>query len=369
MGTISERKRANGTKAYTAQIRIRRDGKVVHTEAQTFDRRPAANAWLKKRETELNAPGVLLRPKGTDITLAQAIERYERETVRDFGRTKLQVLKAIKGAEIAQKKCRDIASHDIVAYGRELGETRTPQTVDNYLSFLSSVFAIAKPAWGVELDAAAMADARKVLKHIGAISKSRQRDRRPSIEELDRLLAHYADRSIRSDLKMPMQDIIIFALFSTRRQEEICRIQWEDLDRPNSRVLVRDMKNPGEKMGNHVWCDLVPEALAVIDRQPMGNGRIFPVNEKSVSASFTRACALLNIKDLHFHDLRHEGISRLFEMGWTIPHVAAVSGHRSWVSLKRYAHIKTRDTDKYQGWQPLRAHQALHAAWTHHADK
>jgi hypothetical protein len=31
---------------------------------------------------------------------------------------------------------------------------------------------------------------------------------------------------------------------------------------------------------------------------------------------------------LHFHDLHHEGVSRLFEMGETIPHVAAVSGHR-----------------------------------------
>jgi integrase len=53
---------------------------------------------------------------------------------------------------------------------------------------------------------------------------------------------------------------------------------------------------------------------------------------------------------LHFHDLRHEGISRLFEAGWDIPHVALVSGHRSWSSLQRYAHIRQRD-DKYAGWR------------------
>jgi integrase len=51
----------------------------------------------------------------------------------------------------------------------------------------------------------------------------------------------------------------------------------------------------------------------------------------------------------HFHDLRHDGISRLFEMGWTIPHVASVSGHRSWQSLKRYTHIR-QNGDKYAGW-------------------
>ena len=46
--------------------------------------------------------------------------------------------------------------------------------------------------------------------------------------------------------------------------------------------------------------------------------------------------------------LRHDGISRLFELGWSIPHVAAVSGRRSWSSLKRYTHIRQRG-DKYTG--------------------
>jgi integrase len=57
-------------------------------------------------------------------------------------------------------------------------------------------------------------------------------------------------------------------------------------------------------------------------------------------------------KRLHFHDLRHEGISRLFEMGRSIPQVAAVSGHRSWQSLQRYSHIR-QTGDKYAGWKWL----------------
>ncbi|MBN9403835.1 MAG: tyrosine-type recombinase/integrase [Burkholderiales bacterium] len=48
------------------------------------------------------------------------------------------------------------------------------------------------------------------------------------------------------------------------------------------------------------------------------------------------------------HDLRHECISWLFERGWNIPHVATVSGHRSWASLKRYTQIR-QVGDKYQG--------------------
>jgi integrase len=61
---------------------------------------------------------------------------------------------------------------------------------------------------------------------------------------------------------------------------------------------------------------------------------------------------MLNIEDLHFHDLRDDGVSRLFEMGLNIPHVAAASGHRSWSSLKRYPHLREAGAgDKYADWK------------------
>lgn len=110
------------------------------------------------------------------------------------------------------------------------------------------------------------------------------------------------------------------------------------------------MKNPGEKMGNDVWCDLTDEAIAIIEAMPRKKDQIFPYNSNTVSTRFTKACQFLEIEDLHFHDLRHEGISRLFEMGWNIPHVAMVSGHRSWNSLKRYTHIR-QTGDKYANWK------------------
>jgi hypothetical protein len=91
-------------------------------------------------------------------------------------------------------------------------------------------------------------------------------------------------------------------------------------------------------------------AQAVVQRQPRTGARIFPASTDAISAAFTRACKVLGISGLHFHDLRHDGVSRLFEMGWTIPHVAAVSGHRSWQSLKRYTHVRQRG-DKYAGWK------------------
>ena len=90
MGSIIERKRKDGTVAYMAQIMIMRDRKIVFRENRTFERRPAANAWLKKREAELAQPGALASVKAAKrtATLADAIDKYVRESIRPIGKTK-----------------------------------------------------------------------------------------------------------------------------------------------------------------------------------------------------------------------------------------------------------------------------------------
>jgi len=238
----------------------------------------------------------------------------------------------------------------VVGFANELIIKVAPSTVGNYLSHLAAVFAVAKPAWAYQLDQTAMKDAFVVAKRLGIASKSRERDRRPSLEELDKIMEYFGERLKRRPSCIPMQKVIGFAIFSTRRLEEIARISWKDLDAEGSRVLVRDMKNPGEKIGNDVWCDLPPEALQIILSMPKRRDEIFPYCGDTIGANFTRACQFLEIIDLHLHDLRHDGISRLFEIGRNIPQVSAVSGHRSWSSLKRYTHLR-QTGDKYAGWK------------------
>lgn len=349
MGTIVERARKGGSIGYTAQIRLRKDGRK-YTETQTFDRKQAAAAWLKKRERELSQPGALETAGQQDPTLAEVIDRYIKESVRDLGKTKQQVLRTIKSLPIAGMKCSEIDSPSIVQMAQTLKVK--PQTVGNYVSHLAAVFAIARPAWNYPLSQQAVNDARVVLQRLGAVSKSVARHRRPTFEELDALLSHFDEIRLRRADSIPMRDVIAFAIFSTRRLEEICRIAWADLDEANSRVLVRDLKHPGQKIGNHVWCDLPPEALRIAQAQPRMEDRVFPYNGDSVSAAFTRACQFLAIEDLHLHDMRHEGTSRLFEMGLSIPHAAAVTGHRSWASLKRYTHLR-HVGDRFANWKWL----------------
>ncbi|MDK3073791.1 site-specific integrase [Sedimentitalea sp. JM2-8] len=347
MGTITKRK--DGSHSYRARVRVMREGSVYH-ETMTFDRRAAASTWMKKRERELARPGAIDALSASDPPLSKAIDRYTQETVKEIGRTKAQVLKSIKTHPIADLPCSTIKSKDIIEFLQSL--TAQPQTVGNYASHLASIFAIARPMWDFQLDDREMRDAITVARRMGIISRSAQRDRRPTLDELDRLLEHFIERRKKVPQAMPMHKVIVFALFSTRRQAEITRLTWDDFEEKHKRVLVRDMKHPGEKLGNDTWVDLPEEAIRIIESMPRRKQEIFPYSPDATTANFTRACKLLGIEDLHFHDLRHEGISRLFEMGWNIPHVAAVSGHRSWVSLKRYAHIRDSG-DKYAKWDGL----------------
>jgi integrase len=120
------------------------------------------------------------------------------------------------------------------------------------------------------------------------------------------------------------------------------------------------MKQPGDKEDNDTYCELTPEAVAIIKTMPRVADEIFPYSTDAISAAFTRACYFTetntenmpDAKRLKFHDMRHEGISRLFEMGRTIPQAASVSGHRSWPSLQRYTHLK-QEGDKCAGWKWL----------------
>jgi len=173
-----------------------------------------------------------------------------------------------------------------------------------------------------------------------------------------------------------MQKITAFAIFSTRRLEEITRIYWIDLDARGSKVLIRGMKNPGEKDWKR--CLVRPPAGGAPNHRLDAKGldrRDFSLQHGCDRGGLHATCQFLGIMNLHFHDLRHDGVSRLFETGLTIPQVGSVSGHRAWSSLKRYTHLR-QTGDKYADWKwlsvvasadreiaPLRSHLRKQAAY------
>jgi integrase len=184
------------------------------------------------------------------------------------------------------------------------------------------------------------------------VGKSNERDRRPTQDELSRLI-EYAESNPQQFL--PLGRIIRFAVATAMRQAEICRIEWSDVNMTKRTVTIRDRKDPRRKDGNHQVVPLLNstgyDAGQLILEQRIvtrGLGRVFPYHSKSVGAAFHRSCNAIDLDDPCFHDLRHEGTSRLFEAGFSIQQVAMVTGHKDWRMLRRYTNLKPEDLHKMQ---------------------
>jgi integrase len=120
-----------------------------------------------------------------------------------------------------------------------------------------------------------------------------------------------------------------------------------DINAEARTALIRDRKDSRNKAGNDQVVPLLPEAWSIVEPMLKGRddeGSLFGVRGASASTAFTRACADLRIDDLHFHDLRHEATSRLFERGdLNMMEIAAITGHKTLAMLKRYTHPRAEE--------------------------
>lgn len=323
------------------------------TQTRTFPTKSAAKTWAERIERGMHDAVASGATPDDKTTIAQLIEwRMDAlAAVKAPSRTHTGNLTRINEG-LGAIEVRRLTSTDVIEYARRRIEGRhmmfdgqiipavTPATMNVELGYLSELLKLAAPLKGVKLAIDPVAEARPALRLLRLVGKSRLRDRRPTPGELARLNAHFAAAAWRA--KIPMNDIIEFAILTAKRQGEITRLLWSDVDTSNRTALVRDAKHPRHKAGNHRRFPLLGAAWDLIQRQPRAEGedRIFPFDPKSISTAFTRACIRLGIEDLDFHDLRHEATSRLFEQGYDIPEVAAVTLHTSWNELKRYTQLR-----------------------------
>jgi integrase len=319
---------------------IRRKGYKSIT--RSFPTKALAVEWARKTEAEMDAGRFSEEKRQHSITLGDLIARYRQEVgeVRPFGKNKAAVL-AMLQEKLGEKTVAEIDADTInkfVDERRRAGAGGVTIGID--LTYLGGVLKIAKTLWKIPVDKDAITEARERLKYIGISMKSRERDRRPTADEIKRL-CHYFDTKPRQ--KVPMSAIIRFAVASAMRAGEITRLRWEDLDQKKRTIVIRDRKHPTEKTGNDQIVPLLGEAFDIVMAQPRDGELIFPYKESTISTIFPRACQELGIKDLRFHDFRHEGVSRLFEKGYAIEQVALVSGHRDWKMLQRYTQLRAED--------------------------
>ncbi len=84
MGTIVFPAPKGRSVAYMAQIILMRHGAIAHRESQDLRPRPAAVAWLKKREAELEKPDAVLGAKRgpRHATLGDAIDQLLKDSAK-----------------------------------------------------------------------------------------------------------------------------------------------------------------------------------------------------------------------------------------------------------------------------------------------
>lgn len=341
MATIKARKQANGSTRYTAVVRIRRGTTVMHQESRTFTHRSAAQSWARHREVALENPAELTRMQRSTPTLAELVRWYidTFETISRWQRSKQTHLEFLERHPLGQSMAHTLTAADLIRHvQKRRAEGAGPATVVNDLIWIGVVLRAARSVRELPVSPEVVAQAKAACGELRLIGKAKKRSRRPTAEELTRLREHFRGRDRRAQI--PMETIMDFAIASARRESEICRLEWRDNDRAARTGMVRDAKHPTGKDGNHRRFKYTPEAWALVAAQPRANEYIFPYDPKSVGAAFTRACKLLGIQDVRFHDLRHEATSRLFERGYQIHEVAQFTLHESWNELKRYTNLK-----------------------------
>lgn len=359
MGTITSRRNKSGELRHTAQIRVKRDGQLIHSESQTFGSIALAKEWQRRRQAELDGQRARGEPVGKRMTIGEMVAWYEgRERQEEpWGRTKKAEIARLKIGALASKRADRLTASDFIDYidGRR-NDGAGPATAGNDIIWLRQVLKSTAAKLRVPVPLQALEEAAEFLRQERTIGKPKTRQRRLKIAHGDYageeaiILAHMDARRG----SIPMGDLVRFAIASARRVEEITRLQWADLDRSKRTALLRDVKHPRRKIGNHKHFRMLDDAWAIIERTTptliqhadgtaTEDPRIFPYEAKSISAAFTRSMKLLGIDDLHFHDLRHEATSRLFERGYSIQEVVQFTLHESWTTLKRYTHLKPED--------------------------
>ena len=320
------------------RVQVRKSGLY---KAATFALKRDAQAWAAKIESQVEhmaAHGFQPVPEG--YKLGDLLDAYIKEF--DPHRHRLQMIKCLRRVlgNIPLRKLSAISMREFVE--SRIAEGVQGVTIAGDLSTLSTILKYARYGMRLDVRVEIAKEARADLSSRHVSSRSDEREREPTEAELKKLNTNW---KANERLKLPMVDLVAFALATAMRQGEICRLQIEDVDRKEKSVLIRDRKDPRRKMGNHQRVPLLPDAWAIVERHigKRTEGEIFNVDERSVSASFTRTCTKLKITDLRFHDLRHAAISRLFRAGLAIQEVALLSGHKNWKMLARYTHITPSD--------------------------
>ncbi len=326
MGIIQKREGVLGAASY--RVLIRRVGSP--SISKSFKKKSLAKAWMAATENALD-----LGDFREEETLIKAmIDRYVKEigAIKPFGRTKGYVIDALR-AELGHYKLKELTADVLMDFALRRRLNCAPSTVKMDMQYIGVILSTAENMWGLKPKFDEYRKAMENCAKLQVIASSDERDRRCSDEEINEILSHVSS-------ELPVSEWVAFSLATAMRVGEVGDLRWKDLSKDGKSIIIRQRKHPRKKRDEVV--PLVPAARDIINRQPRSLSKpefIFPHNPKSITSAFRKGRERSTVEDLRYHDLRHEAISRLFELGFDSMVVATFSGHRDINMLRRYTHI------------------------------
>jgi len=304
---------------WEARVRV----KGHSTYCKSFTQKSDALAWSKSVEVGLETGITPLTKVHKTFSFRDAVEKYLQEVSpsKKGHQSECYRLKKLLASSLAKRCLTDIKTADVRLFREKRLLEVSTGSVRKELYLISSLFETAKREWG--LDALS-----NPVRNLMIPKDSPPRTQRLSADERQRLLS-----SLKQQSNKTLEQVVMIALETAMRRSELCNLKWTNIDLDNHLLRVEDTKN-GES--RHI--PLTPTAAYVFRNISKEGELVFQTTSNAIRLSWERFRKRHGFEYVRFHDLRHEAISRLFELGLSVPEVAAVSGHRTVSQLFRYAH-------------------------------
>jgi integrase len=326
------------------------------TTSKTFRLKRDAEDWARSTEDEMVRGMYVKRSQAEKMLFSDAVDRYLREVTihkRPYTQQGEKPRAATLKAHFGPYALAGITSELVAKYrdDRLAGVDRKdakgnpkplqPNTVRLELALLGHLFTVAIKEWGVGLVYNPVLNVRRPSPGAG-----RNRRLNPKEEQrLMQLIDQYSNPMLRW--------IVRIAIETGMRSSEITSLKVEQVDLVKRVVALKHTKNTmprtvplslkasalfQEALGNPLHPK--KETHLVFFGEPGKDGKRRPYN---FNKAWLEIKAKAGMPDLHFHDLRHEAVSRFVEAGLSDQEVSAISGHKSMQMLKRYTHLRAED--------------------------
>ena len=310
------------------QARVRRKG--YPDETKSFTSRQDAEKWARSIESAMDRGQFANVSEAQRTTLGDLIGRYLVEVtplMKGASQDTIR-LKAIMRKPIAKWSMANLSAARIAAYRDERLKEVSAGTVIRELAYLSTIINHSRREWGIHVP--------NPVQMVRKPQTPPARSRVLTNEEILKLLEAVEPTGRRSHwTKIAVQ----LALATAMRRGELLSLRWEHVDLMGRTAHLLETKN-GDSRTVPLSNGAV-EVLASMTRHI--SGLVLPIKALTLDAAFKRGLRRSGLKDVRFHDLRRTAITRMAERLPNVIELAAVSGHKSLMVLKRYYRPRAQD--------------------------